>query len=99
MTGKPLLFPEDYDRKRFDPKNVKSSEPDRIEGWTEIRKANDIAKADDLLFREAHNGAAVIKTKEDAYKVVGAKPQELPVDFKWLRVTGPGGAHSPSAAA
>ncbi|GAG25388.1 unnamed protein product, partial [marine sediment metagenome] len=96
-TGKPLLFPEDYDIRRFDPGKGKGK-ASRIEGYTEILQANDIAKADDLLFREAHTGAAVIKTKEDAYKVIGAPPQELPVEFKWLRVNGPGGAHSATAA-
>lgn len=99
MSAKPMLFPEDYDERRFDPAKNKASKPSRIEGYTEIIRANDIAKADDLLFRQAHAGAAVIKTKEDAYKVIGAKPQELPVEFKWLRVNGPGGAHSPTAAA
>jgi len=99
MATKPALFAEDYDPRRFDPATLKSGKPGRIDGYSEIVQANDINKADDLKFREAHSGAAVIKTKEDAYKVIGAKPSELPVEFKWLRVNGPGGAHSPTAAA
>ena len=98
-TGKPMLFPEDYDPRRFDPGKNRTSKPSRIGGYTEILRANDIAKADELKFREAHSGAAVIKTQEDAYKVIGATPQELPVEFKWLRTNGPGGAYSPVAAA
>lgn len=96
---KPVLFPEDYDPRRFDPGKGNFNKPSRIEGYTEIVQANDIAKADDLTFREAHKGSKVIKTKEDVYKILGAKPQELPVEFKWLRINGPGGAYSSSAAA
>jgi hypothetical protein len=99
MTNKPMLFPEDYDVRRFDPARGSDAKPSRIKGYTEITRANDISKADDLKFREAHSGAAVIKTKEDAYKVIGAAPAQLPVEFKWLRVNGPGGAHSASALA
>lgn len=95
---KPVLFSEDYVATRFDPRSRTAQDPSRIEGWSETVRANDIAKADDLRFREAHVDGTVIKTKEDAYKVIGAKPAELPVEFVWLRVNGPGGAHSASAA-
>jgi len=98
LKAKPVLFAEDYNT-RFDPVNVRSTDPSRIEGWSETVQANDIAKADALEFRKAHETAKVIKTQEDAYKVIGAGPAELPVDFKWLRISGPGGADSPSANA
>jgi len=99
MATKPLLFPEDYSATKFDPRKQNANDSSRIEGYSEIVQANDIAKSDDLLFRNAHQGASHLKTKEDVYKVIGAKPQELPVEFAWLRVNGPGGAHSSTAAA
>ena len=52
--------------------------------------ANDIAKADDLWFREKNNGL----TKEDVYRQIGAKPQKLPVEFAWLPISGTAGAPS-----
>lgn len=97
--SKPMLFPSDYDERKFDPRKRNAMDSSRIEGYSEIVQANDISKADDLRFREAHAGATHIKTKEDVYKLLGSKPQELPVEFAWLRVNGPGGAHSASAAA
>ncbi len=99
MATKPMLFGDNYNEAKFDPRNRTAMDPSRIGGYSEIVQANDINKADDLQFREAHKGAAVIKTKEDAYKVIGAQPQKLPVNFAWLRINGPGGAHSPTAAA
>jgi hypothetical protein len=36
-------------------------------------------------------------TKEALYKQIGAQPSELPVEFAWLRVSGPGGGDSPGA--
>jgi len=99
MATKPLLFPEDYSASRFDPNQRNATDSSRIDGYSAIVQANDIAKADDLRFRDAHSGGSHIKTKEDAYKIIGARPQELPVEFAWLRVNGPGGAHSASASA
>lgn len=99
MATKPMLFPEDYNASKFNPNSRNAMDASRIQGYSEIVQANDVAKADDLRFREAHQTATHIKTKEDAYKVIGAKPQQLPVEFAWLRVNGPGGAHSASAAA
>jgi len=96
---KPALFAEDYSIDKFNPRSRTASDPSRIGGWSEIVMANDIAKADDLEFREAHREAVNISTKEDVYKQIGAKPQELPVEFKWLRINGPGGANSPTANA
>lgn len=93
---KPLLFAEDFDPvERFNPKNFRGSvDPSRIDGYSETVRANDIAKADDLVFREQNNGM----TKEDVYEQIGAHPQDLPVEFRWLRVCGPGGSESPHAA-
>lgn len=99
MAGKPALFPEDYDAKRYDPKNRTSQDPSRIEGWSETVQANDLDKSNDLDFRNAHATATNVKSKVDVFRMLGASPAELPVDFAWLRVNGPGGAHSASAAA
>lgn len=92
---KPLLFADERtDAERFDPKLHQGYlDPSRIPGYSEIVQANDIAKADDLIFRDRNNG----RTKEDVYKSLGARPQPLPVEFAWLRVTGPGGTDSPRA--
>jgi len=94
---KPTLFPESYSLDKFNPRS--RVDPSRIEGYSEIVQANDIAKADPLRFGEAHRTAKVIRSQEDAYKVIGARPQELPVEFAWLRVSGPAGATSASADA
>lgn len=99
QASKPVLFPEDYSARKFDPRKRNSADASRIEGWSEIVQANDIAKVDDLMFRNAHEGNSHVQTKEDVYKIIGASPQQLPVDFAWLRVNGPGGAHSASASA
>lgn len=92
---KPLLFADERtDAERFDPRLHRGHlDPSRIPGYSEIVQANDIAKADDLIFRDRNGG----RTKEDLYKQIGASPQELPVQFAWLRVTGPGGSDSPRA--
>lgn len=93
--GKPLLYSDERsDAERFDPKRFRGSlDPSRVPGYSEIVRANDIDKADDLLFREQNN-----YTKEEAFEIVGAEPQPLPVEFQWLRVSGPGGADSSTAA-
>ena len=92
---KPLLFSDDY-AARFDPKNqVGDLDPGRLEGWSEIVQANDLNKADDLAFREAHNGL----TKEHFFKLVGSGPRALKLDFMWLPCSGvAGGAISPNGA-
>lgn len=92
---KPVLFSDDRsDVERFDPRLHQGSlDPSRIPGYSEIVQANDIEKADALRFREQNAG----RTKEDVYKQLGASPRKLEVEFKWLRVSGPGGADSPSA--
>ena len=68
-------------------------DPGRIPGYSEIVMANDIAKADDLIFRNQNLG----RTKEDVYRQIGVQPAELDVEFKWLRISGPGGSESHSA--
>lgn len=95
--GKPLLWAdEDFDPlERFNPRNFRGSDdPSRIEGYSEAVRANDIEKADDLVFREQNQG----RTKEDVYRSIGSHPQALPVEFQWLRVCGPAGSDSPTAA-
>jgi hypothetical protein len=93
--SKPLLFADERtDAERFDPRLHRGHlDPSRIPGYSEIVQANDIAKADDLIFRERNAG----RTKEHFYKQIGASPQPLPVEFMWLRVSGPRGLESPSA--
>lgn len=100
MAKKPLLFPEDYDVQRHMPQNSKGYvDPSRIGGYSEIVMANDLDKADPYEFKKAHETGKRIKTKEDAFRAVGSGPKLLPVEFRWLRVTGPGGAYSASATA
>jgi hypothetical protein len=97
MAQKPALFSEDNPTDlRFDPwANEGQLDPGRIEGYSEIIKANDIAKADDLTFREQNMG----RTKEDLYKQIGAAPRKLKYEFAWLPVSGAaGGAISQAAS-
>lgn len=95
LTEKPVLFADERtDSEKFDPNLHRGAlDPSRIPGYSEIVQANDIAKADDLIFREQNLG----KTKEDLYRQIGAQPQVLPVEFKWLRISGPGGGESHNA--
>lgn len=90
---KPMLFSDERsDAERFNPRKwlATGMDPSEVPGWSERVRANDLAKADDLIFRDQNNG----KTKEHFYNIVGATPGELPVDFKWLRVTSPTGTRS-----
>lgn len=91
---KPVLFPDSRtDAEKFDPRlHMGALDPSRIPGYSEIVQANDVAKSDPLVFRNQTG-----MTHEDMFKKIGAKPQELPVEFKWLRISGPGGADSHSA--
>lgn len=99
MPTKPLLWSDDRSAlERFDPNKVRDLDPSRIPGYSEIVKANDISKADDLEFREAHReNVGGIRTKEDAYKAIGAAPRKLRYEFKWLVVSGPSGGAIPYA--
>lgn len=94
VRPKPVLFADERtDAEKFDPKLHRGAlDPSRIPGYSEQVQANDIAKADDLIFRSANKG----KTKEDIYREIGASPGPLPVEFQWLRVSGAGGADAPS---
>jgi len=94
-TSKPLLFAESRtDAEKFDPRRHRGTlDPSRVPGYSEIVQANDIAKADPLIFRD-RNGI----TQEDAYALVGAQPQELEVEFMWLPVSGAAGAPSDAQA-
>lgn len=103
--AKPLLWGDTRsDVERFDPKlhEAHGSDPSRIPGYSEIVQANDVAAADELTFRNHQQRFGLtgkIKKQEDVYRLIGAHPQELPVEFKWLPISGPtGGALSPTAA-
>lgn len=91
---KPILWPDERsDAERFDPRKHRGTlDPSRIPGYSEIVQANDIALADPLRFRDA-NGM----TKEDAYQLIGATPRKLDVEFKWLPISGGGGANMSQA--
>lgn len=93
---KPVLFAEERsDAEMFDPRRHRGAlDPSRIPGYSEIIMANDIAKTDDLTFRNAHRDNPHIKTREDVYKMIGATPRELDVQFAWLPVSGAAGARS-----
>jgi len=90
VPTKPVLFADTRsDAEKFDPMLHRGHlDPSRIRGYSEIVQANDIAKADDLKFRDANQG----KTKEDLYRQIGAKPQDLPIELQWLPVSGTAGA-------
>lgn len=93
---KPLIHAEELtDAEKFDPMRHRGAlDPSRIPGYSEVVQANDIDKADDLEFRKA-NGI----TKEEAYRLVGATPRKLSVEFKWLPISGvAGGELSPIQA-
>lgn len=103
--AKPLLWGDTRpDVERFNPKlhEGRGADPSRIPGYSEIVQANDVASADELTFRNHQQQFGLtgkIKKQEDVYKLIGAHPQELPVEFKWLPISGPGGgAMSPHAA-
>jgi hypothetical protein len=88
---KPLLFADERsEAEKFDPMLHRGHlDPSRIPGYSEIVMANDISRADDLVFRSA-NGV----TKEDMYRKIGATPRVLDVEFAWLPISGAGGAPS-----
>jgi hypothetical protein len=90
-TSKPVLFADTRsDVERFDPMTQQEHlDPSRIPGYSEIVMANDIAKADDLIFR-SKNG----RTKEEVYRQIGATPRPLDVEFAWLPISAAGGAPS-----
>ena len=91
VAEKPLLYPDERaDAEKFDPNLHRGHlDPSRIPGYSEVVQANDIEKADALLFRD-RNGT----TKEDVYRQIGATPRPLPVEFAWLPISGVGGAPS-----
>lgn len=93
VARKPDLFADD---ERFDPYSQDGSlDPGRIGGYSEIIRANDLDKADPLTFREIHGG----KTKEDVFKLIGARPRQLDVEFAWLPVSGAAGGTISQAGA
>ena len=95
MSTKPIIFSDTRgDAEKFDPRlHAGNLDPSRVPGYSEIIQANDIARADPPEFRDKTG-----QTQEEAYAKLGTKPQELDVELAWLRITGPGGAESHSAA-
>lgn len=93
--SKPAIFADvRSDAERFDPTQHRGVlDPSRIPGYSEIVMANDISRADDLVFR-SQNG----QTKEDIYRQIGATPRVLDVEFAWLPVSAAGGAPSTAQA-
>lgn len=95
-TEKPALFSDNRsDLERFNPKQWYAGDADasEIPGYAEAVRANDLAKADPLWFRE-QNGKF---DQEHFYRQVGARPAQLPVEFMWLRISNPNGTHSATA--
>lgn len=93
---KPAIFADTRtDAERFDPMMQRGTlDPSRIPGYSEIVQANDIATSDALDFR-AKNGI----TQEDAYRLVGATPRKLEVEFQWLPISGVAGGRVSDAQA
>jgi hypothetical protein len=93
---KPLLW-ADYDPTAYDPDvwEQRSTDPSRIPGYSEIVQANDVAKVDDFLFQQRQREFGISDSrfwnKEAVYRMIGAHPQELPVEFRWLPISNPGG--------
>jgi hypothetical protein len=103
MSEKPFIFPDaQSDLERFNEINIDAVsggfDSSYIPGYSEIVKANEIAASNDLEFAQAHKDAVSgARTKDDWYKIIGARPQKLPVYFKWLRVTSVSGDRSYNA--
>lgn len=98
--AKPLFFPDSRGpAARIDMETLRNNRPGYIPGYDEIVKANEIAASDDFKFLEAHRNAPSggIRTKEDAYRVIGASPKKLDVEFGWERVSGVAGGRSHAA--
>lgn len=90
MARKPLIFPTtetDSIRETMNsPFLYEIGDPSYIPGYGDTIRANDI-----------QNGRLSREEKETLYQQVGAAPGVLPVDFKWVRVSAPGGGQSYSA--
>lgn len=103
--AKPLVFSDSRPaEERFDPERTSRWGPSYIPGYSEIVAANDIAKADDLLFREQHKNALRPNgkqglTKDDVFRQLGTGPRVLDHEFRWLRVSGPNMSRTYSADA
>lgn len=98
MAKKPVLFAEDLESnpdQRFDPEfwEGRAADPSWVPGYSEIVQANDVARVDDLDFRNAMREAknSKFRSKEDVYRMIGASPQQLPVELAWLPISGPNG--------
>lgn len=97
-AGKPALFANYIpDEDTAELSGGALEDPSWIEGYSQIVQANDIAAANDLVWANQHEKTGI--TKEKVYNLIGARPRELPMQFKWLRVAGPDGGNSYSADA
>jgi len=95
--NKPAIFANYVpdDEQAIDPRGFELDDPSWIPGYSEIIQANEIAAADPLVWANQHAGTGI--TKEKMYQVIGATPRDVPVTFRWLRVTGPDGGNSYNA--
>jgi hypothetical protein len=91
-----MIFPDERgDTERFNPSLHRSHlDPSRIPGYSEIVQANDVAKSDPLVFRNAN-----ARTHEDLFHEIGATPQKLDVEFQWLPISGASGGELPASQA
>lgn len=90
---KPLVQVDDL--RQFDPEfwAGRAHDPSWVEGYSQIVQANDIEASDDLDFQVAQrNQGGRIKRKEEAYALIGAKPQKLKYRLMWLPIARANGA-------
>ena len=98
--SKPFLVPDatnDVERaSETNPWIRQSHDPSYIPGYSEQVQANDLATGDDLEFRQRHRHLGN-DPKAHFYRLIGAEPKPLAVEFAWLRVNDPGGNRSYNA--
>ena len=95
--AKPLLFGDASPVEKISKsdRRFKYMHPDRIGGYSEQVQANDIEKAQVPV--DGIQGGLTQQQKEAYYQRFGTEPKELPVQFKWLRVSDAAGNNSGSA--
>lgn len=95
--GKPLVFGDESPVEKYsnpDPDHA-YLQPDRIGGYSERVRANDIAKAQYPV--AGVQGGLTPAQKEAYYQKLGAAPGDLPFQFRWLRVSNAAGGNSYNA--
>lgn len=101
--SKPFIFPDTKnDIEKFHEAAAEAAagvfDSSYIPGYSEIVKANEIHAADDYEFHQAHrNAVSGARSKEDWYRIIGARPQPLEVYFNWFRVASVNGTNSYTA--